>query len=201
MSKKCIKCGAEIPDKASFCPRCTSSQIARAEAPRPRLFRKSLLYILFAAVAAAAVFGAIFIMERSNPGIDAANNLSAEKTPPGDDLLINESDIAGLLGPHDGPNFVVPKNGEYEISADPGGSALLEVETAPEVTDPVYQWYTMEPAGDGIYEAVPIPDTNETFYSASGITDSMKVFRVTVTGSNNDGIHNCFIVVYPYSEK
>ena len=40
MSKKCIHCGAELPEAASFCPHCAKSQIEKTEAVPPRLWRK-----------------------------------------------------------------------------------------------------------------------------------------------------------------
>lgn len=43
MSKKCIHCGAELPEDASFCPHCAQSQIEKAEAKPPRLWRKKAL--------------------------------------------------------------------------------------------------------------------------------------------------------------
>ena len=38
MSKRCIKCGAKLPDEASFCPNCMTSQVEREhiEPPKPR---------------------------------------------------------------------------------------------------------------------------------------------------------------------
>lgn len=46
MSKRCINCGAELPEDASFCPHCAQSQIEKAEAKPPRLWRKKALIAL-----------------------------------------------------------------------------------------------------------------------------------------------------------
>ena len=43
MSKKCINCGAQLPEDASFCPHCAQSQIERSEVKAPRLWRKKVL--------------------------------------------------------------------------------------------------------------------------------------------------------------
>ena len=43
MSKKCQNCGAELPEDASFCPRCAQSQIEKTEVKPPRLWRKKAL--------------------------------------------------------------------------------------------------------------------------------------------------------------
>ena len=56
MSKKCIHCGTELPDEASFCPHCTQSQIKKTEIAPPRLWRKkALIVVLCGLLAAAAV--------------------------------------------------------------------------------------------------------------------------------------------------
>lgn len=43
MSKTCRNCGAELPEGASFCPHCAQSQIEKAKAAPPRLWRKKAL--------------------------------------------------------------------------------------------------------------------------------------------------------------
>ena len=43
MSKICRNCGAELPEGASFCPHCAQSQIEKAKAAPPRLWRKKAL--------------------------------------------------------------------------------------------------------------------------------------------------------------
>lgn len=60
MSKQCKNCGADLPEDASFCPRCAQSQIERQEVKPPRLWRKKALItagcVLVLAAAALAVF-------------------------------------------------------------------------------------------------------------------------------------------------
>ena len=43
MSKTCRNCGAELPEGASFCPHCAQSQIEKAKAAPPHLWRKKAL--------------------------------------------------------------------------------------------------------------------------------------------------------------
>ena len=43
MSKQCKNCGTDLPEDASFCPRCAQSQIERREVKPPRLWRKKAL--------------------------------------------------------------------------------------------------------------------------------------------------------------
>lgn len=38
MSKQCKYCGSQLPEAASFCPRCAQSQIERKEAKPPAFF-------------------------------------------------------------------------------------------------------------------------------------------------------------------
>ena len=61
MSKKCIHCGAELPEDASFCPHCAQSQIEKAEVTPPRLWRKKAL-IAALCVALAAVIALIWVL-------------------------------------------------------------------------------------------------------------------------------------------
>ena len=50
MSKKCIRCGAELPDEALFCHACESPQ-QPPQTPRiPRTFRKKTLLLFIIAV-------------------------------------------------------------------------------------------------------------------------------------------------------
>lgn len=55
MSKKCIHCGAELPEDASFCPHCAQSQIEKVEAKPPRLWRKKALIAVSCVLIAAVV--------------------------------------------------------------------------------------------------------------------------------------------------
>ena len=54
MSKQCRNCGAELPEDASFCPRCAQSQIERREVKPPRLWRKKALITAGCALVLAA---------------------------------------------------------------------------------------------------------------------------------------------------
>ena len=55
MSKQCRNCGADLPEDASFCPRCAQSQIERREVKPPRLWRKKVLITAGCALVLAAV--------------------------------------------------------------------------------------------------------------------------------------------------
>lgn len=54
MSKKCIYCGAELPDSASFCPSCAHSQTVRKELKPPRRWWKKAKIFAFIVVVVAA---------------------------------------------------------------------------------------------------------------------------------------------------
>lgn len=45
MSKRCIYCGAQLPDAASFCPSCAKAQTDRETVHGPRLWRKKALMV------------------------------------------------------------------------------------------------------------------------------------------------------------
>ena len=58
MRKKCIFCGADLPEKASFCPYCTGIQQEKREMKLPRLWRKKAMTIAMGfAVAAVVILG------------------------------------------------------------------------------------------------------------------------------------------------
>ena len=58
MSKQCKNCGTDLPEDASFCPRCAQSQIERREVKPPHLWRKkALIAVGCALVLAAAMEG------------------------------------------------------------------------------------------------------------------------------------------------
>ncbi|MGN0563508.1 MAG: zinc-ribbon domain-containing protein [Candidatus Heritagella sp.] len=65
MMKKCIYCGTELPEEASFCPHCAQSQIAKTEAKPPRRWRRKALMAVFCILAAAMVVLACFYANRS----------------------------------------------------------------------------------------------------------------------------------------
>lgn len=54
MSKQCKNCGTDLPEDASFCPRCAQSQIERREVKPPRLWRKKALIAVGCALVLAA---------------------------------------------------------------------------------------------------------------------------------------------------
>lgn len=64
MSKKCINCGAELPEDASFCPHCAQSQIGKTEVKPPRLWRKKALIAVLCVLAIVAVILASFYVNR-----------------------------------------------------------------------------------------------------------------------------------------
>ena len=55
MSKQCKNCGTDLPEDASFCPRCAQSQIERREVKPPRLWRKKALITAGCVLVLAAV--------------------------------------------------------------------------------------------------------------------------------------------------
>ena len=54
MSKQCKNCGTDLPEDASFCPRCAQSQIERRAIKPPRLWRKKALITAGCALVLAA---------------------------------------------------------------------------------------------------------------------------------------------------
>ena len=57
--KRCIRCGAELPEQASFCHICANSQLTRRSVPVPKHMRKRFALLAgFAAVLLAAVIAA-----------------------------------------------------------------------------------------------------------------------------------------------
>ena len=55
MSKKCVKCGKLLPEKASFCPHCTAVQTEKQEVKAPGRWKKKVVTGAVLAVLAAAV--------------------------------------------------------------------------------------------------------------------------------------------------
>ena len=57
-TKRCIQCGAVLPEDAAFCPHCTATQVARQvqAVPRRRSWRRIVL-LAAGALAALAVGG------------------------------------------------------------------------------------------------------------------------------------------------
>ena len=64
MSKKCINCGAELPEGASFCPHCAKSQIEKNEVKPPRRWRKKALIALSCTLLAAFALAAVLLYHR-----------------------------------------------------------------------------------------------------------------------------------------
>lgn len=65
MSKPCKNCGAQLPEDASFCPRCAQSQIERQEVKPPHLWRKKALIAAGCLLVLAAAALAVFLPHRS----------------------------------------------------------------------------------------------------------------------------------------
>ena len=66
VSKKCISCGAELADNASFCPHCETEQWKRQTVRQPRLWRKKLLITVIAIVILAANSSAAVLISSRN---------------------------------------------------------------------------------------------------------------------------------------
>ena len=64
MSKKCIKCGQEIPENASFCPHCTAIQTEKKEIKTPRRWKKKALTALAVLILLAAAGVAFSLYHR-----------------------------------------------------------------------------------------------------------------------------------------
>ncbi len=67
MSKKCINCGAELADNASFCPHCETDQKEKQTVRQPRLWRKKLfIAVIVVIVLAAAASTAVLIADQNH---------------------------------------------------------------------------------------------------------------------------------------
>ncbi|MDY6181801.1 MAG: zinc-ribbon domain-containing protein [Candidatus Faecousia sp.] len=159
MGKKCGNCGAELPEDASFCPRCAQSQIGKAEVKPPRPWRKRTLIsaacgiLLAAAVLAGLLYhrpktyeGGASVLYSDSDGeyellvatisSDLANRTPEEKRTVS--LPVDEvSCLPALLG--------VFHNGELEDTGaffDKVESCVLEAfpneNSALEISDPVF---------------------------------------------------------------
>ena len=78
MSKQCKNCGTDLPEDASFCPRCAQSQIERRAIKPPRLWRKKALItagcvLVLAAVGTARGRTHITAFKRTIPQSTVAN--------------------------------------------------------------------------------------------------------------------------------
>ena len=67
-TKRCIQCGALLPEDAAFCPHCTATQVTRQvqAVPRRRSWRKMALLGMGALAALAA--GGWALWGREKPG-------------------------------------------------------------------------------------------------------------------------------------
>lgn len=79
MSKKCSYCGAELPEKASFCPHCAQSQIEKAEVKPPRLWRKKAFLAVSCVLIAAMVILACTYANRAKTYEGGANVVYTDK--------------------------------------------------------------------------------------------------------------------------
>lgn len=59
MSKKCIKCGAELAENASFCPHCETKQSEPVVVKKPKIWRRATVTVVAIAAVAALVYFAI----------------------------------------------------------------------------------------------------------------------------------------------
>ena len=107
MSKQCKNCGTDLPEDASFCPRCAQSQIERREVKPPRLWRKKALIAVGCVLVLAAAVLCLSLAVRGGE-IDAS--ISSE--PPANIVVEEKNDVSVSSEPP--ANIVV--NGK-EISA------------------------------------------------------------------------------------
>ena len=61
MNNKCIKCGKELPEGASFCPYCANSQVVKHSAPVARPWKKKLFILLIVILLAAILAFGMYI--------------------------------------------------------------------------------------------------------------------------------------------
>ena len=85
MSKQCKNCGTDLPEDASFCPRCAQSQIERREVKPPRLWRKKALITAGCALVLAA---AVLCLSLAVRGREKDASISSE--PPANIVVDGE---------------------------------------------------------------------------------------------------------------
>ena len=107
MSKQCRNCGADLPEDASFCPRCAQSQIERREVKPPRLWRKKVLITAGCALVLAAV---VLCPSLAVRGGEKDASISSE--PPANTVVEEKNDVSVSSEPP--ANIVVDRE---EISA------------------------------------------------------------------------------------
>ena len=89
MSKQCRNCGADLPEDASFCPRCAQSQIERREVKPPRLWRKKALITAGCALVLAA---AVLCPSLAVRGGEKDASISSE--PPVNTVVEEKNDVS-----------------------------------------------------------------------------------------------------------
>ena len=143
MSKRCIKCGVKLPDEASFCPNCMTSQVEREhiEPPKPRR-KKPLLTLGLLVLAAAAAALAIWLAGRGGQqpaGPSASPPVSGEPAPNDPSPVSNEpvSSDPGASDPGDpGSASPTPAASGPVAPASPAVSDAPTVSDAPAASDP-----------------------------------------------------------------
>ena len=88
MSKQCKNCGTDLPEDASFCPRCAQSQIERREVKPPRLWRKKALI----AVGCVLVLAAALCPSLAVRGGEKDASISSE--PPANTVVEEKNDVS-----------------------------------------------------------------------------------------------------------
>ena len=81
-TKTCLRCGAELPEGAAFCPVCTASQVERQTMPMPR--RRRRVWPLAAGCLLLAVLALFFVLRRpaAEPVEPAEEQPSPQETDP-----------------------------------------------------------------------------------------------------------------------
>ena len=129
MSKKCVHCGAELPEEAAFCPHCAKSQIEKVEVKPPRLWRKKALLALSCTLLAAFALLAVLLYHRPLTIEGGARVVYTDKD--GEYELIIGSDSSNLA------NRVPEEHRSVSLSADDASClpALLGVFQNGELAD------------------------------------------------------------------
>ena len=81
--KNCIQCGAELPEEAAFCPRCTASQVTRRPMEPPRARKKKRRAAWLCGAAAFALAAALAAMPLPSPTQEEPPAPTADSEPSG----------------------------------------------------------------------------------------------------------------------
>lgn len=81
MSKRCVNCGAELPEGAAFCPHCESVQSPKREVSPPRPRRRRPLICAACALAAAAAVGILALRGTGAPAVSETPPAVSESAP------------------------------------------------------------------------------------------------------------------------